>query len=77
MGKQAIKINYLDKAYFILRTKGHAQFLGYVNNVDMSQDDIERVLTKHKYRTDPEFRAEINKKFVEPIRKKTGIRIKP
>jgi predicted 3-demethylubiquinone-9 3-methyltransferase (glyoxalase superfamily) len=42
----------------------------------MPNQDIERVINKHKYNTEPEFRKAISKKC-QYIKDKWGISIKP
>lgn len=53
-------IENLQKAFKILTRSGTTEFMGYVNQEDMPQQDIERVLNKQAYRTNPEFKDKIS-----------------
>ena len=58
-------------AFDILETRGQAEFLEYCHRAEMPSEDIERVLNKHRYITDPEFRAKIDgikRKIAEKLR---------
>ena len=56
-------VNLMHKSYWVLEKHGYAKFRNYVDRINMPNQDIERVLNKHKYKTDPEFRAEIKGKL--------------
>jgi len=59
----------LHKGFYILKTHGQQPFLNFAMDCYMPSQDIERVLNKYKYKTDPKFRAEI-KAIAERIRNK-------
>jgi len=69
-------IGLLYKASWILENHGYAKFRNYVDRVNMPNQDIERVINKHKYNSDPEFRESIEQKC-KYIKDKWGIEIKP
>ena len=69
-------IAFLYKALWVLENHGYAKFRNYVDRINMPNQDIERVINKHKYNTEPEFREAIKKKC-QYIKDKWGIDIKP
>ena len=56
-------VNLMHKAYWVLEHHGYTSFRKYVDRLNMPNQDIERVLNKYKYHTDPEFRTEIKEKL--------------
>ena len=83
MDEQAQKIEYnvhddfrfpvalLFKAYWILENHGYEKFRKYVAKVNMPNQDIERVMNKYQYQTDPKFKIKIDKKLKD-IQEKYG-----
>lgn len=70
-------IQFLYKALWILGHREQRHFWDYVKEVDMPSQDIERVLNKHKYNTDPEFKAKIQTKIrnINKMLKKSDLSI--
>jgi hypothetical protein len=66
----------LHQAFNILEGQGMENFRRFVNAVDMPQQDIGRILNKYLYRTDPKFKAKINK-IILNIKEKTGVEFRP
>ena len=62
-------MSFLYEAYNILSGRGYDAFRKFVNKVEMPTEDIERVMNKHQYRTDPEFKPKI-KKMIKDIQSK-------
>ena len=56
-------IKYLWKAYHILKSQGRAAFLFFCDEVDMPDEDRERVTNKWRHEEDPEFRDLIKGKL--------------
>ena len=56
-------IKYLWRGYHILKSQGRAAFLFFCDEVDMPDEDRERVSNKLKYEQDPEFRDLIKGKL--------------
>jgi hypothetical protein len=54
-------ISLVRKSLWILKNRGSREFWDYVRDIEMPSQDIERILNKHKYATDPEFKAQIDK----------------
>jgi hypothetical protein len=69
-------ISFLHKALWVLENHGYTKFRKYATRINMPNQDIERVINKHKYNTEPEFRKAISKKC-QYIKDKWGISIKP
>jgi hypothetical protein len=59
-------VKFLFDAYNVLAGQGYDAFRKFVNRAEMPTEDIERVLNKFQYRTNPEFKAKI-KKMVKDI----------
>jgi hypothetical protein len=68
-------VKYLKQAFYILEYQNHDVFRRFVARVDMPTEDIERVLNKHNYIHNPEFRAKIDKKIAR-IKELCGAEIK-
>jgi hypothetical protein len=71
-------ITLLFKAYWVLENDGYDDFRKYCVKVDMPVQDIERVINKYQYATDPKFRVKINK-IMQEIRDKlegTGLQVR-
>ena len=62
-------IEKLVQAYNILVGQGHKSFNAFVKRVDMPHEDIDRVLSKHAYNTNPEYRKKVDA-IKDEIRKK-------
>ena len=62
----------LYKALWILKKFGHETFYQYCEGVDMPSQDIERVLNKYKYETDPKFRKEVKGILARIVKKLKG-----
>lgn len=56
-------VEKLVQAYNILQGQGSDAFRRFVTRVEMPTEDIERVLNKHNYNTDSEFRRKIDAKI--------------
>jgi hypothetical protein len=56
-------VSFLYRALWVLENHGYTNFRKYVDRINMPNQDIERVLNKHKYKTDPEFRDKIKNKL--------------
>lgn len=62
----------LYKGLWTLKATGHQNFFIWARDVDMPAQDIERVLNKHKYATDPEFRKQIDEMMANIKKKPIG-----
>ena len=65
-------VNNLYKGLWVLKKHGYTKFRDYANRINMPNQDIERVLNKYKYETDPTFRKEIHDRLREVERKLDG-----
>ncbi len=72
--EKVVSIATMFKAYDILAEYGYERFRRYVVACNMSTQDIERCINKHKYNTEPEFKAEIDKK-IKDIKNKLGVEL--
>ena len=68
-------VSFLHRSYWVLETHGFTKFRKYVDRINMPHEDIERVLNKHKYQTDPVFIESIRKKY-QFIKDKWGVDIR-
>ncbi len=60
-GLKLFPYKYLVQAYNILEGQGHDAFRRFVNSIKMPVEDIERVLNRYAYQTNPEFKVKIDK----------------
>jgi hypothetical protein len=70
--KDQFPIEHLQKALEILQAKGYDDFRRYVNGVEMPVEDIERVLNKNLFQTNPAFKKKILS-ICKNIKEKKGI----
>lgn len=67
-------VGLLYKAYSILENHGYSSFRKYTSRINMPMQDVEGVLNKFQYNTDPKFKAKIDK-ILAHIRK-AGVEIR-
>lgn len=71
---ETFPIKYLTQAYNLLCFYGHDKFRKFVNDVSMPQEDIDRVLSKHAYNNNKEYKKEVDNKInkIKQIMEKWG-----
>ncbi len=69
-------VSLLFRALWVLENHGYEKFRKYTAKIDMPVSDIERVINKNKYNTEPEFKAKINEK-IKDIKDTLGVELKP
>lgn len=67
-------IRLLHKAFWVLENHGYDSFRKFTLRVNMPMQDVERVMIKHQYHTDPKLKTKIDA-MIKKIKDKMGVHI--